>query len=157
MANAWRTEDKVKEYESIENYLFSLTSIYGLEKYMEHEEIDGNEYFPTRLFEETTDVEELHEAYDEETFWDELVNRLGDRDFFAQFSPNEINAMSEEERYLKRSECVDRYIDEINEYGLERIKVNDENSDLKDKTDEEKQANLISILKATQGSWSKDN
>lgn len=157
MANAWRIEDKVKEYESIEHYLFSLAPTFGFEKFVEHEEIDGNAYYPSRSFEETTDVEELHEAYDEDTFWDELVNRLGDRDFFSRYSLEQIKSMTDEERYLKRSECAEWYIEEINEYGLERISVTEEKTDELTKDSKGKKPTLISVLKSTQGSWSKDN
>ena len=41
-------------------------------------------------FEEETDVHELHEEYDEESFWDELVDRLGERDFFRKYTRKEL-------------------------------------------------------------------
>src|SRR3989344_8946192 len=90
MANANRTGGKddpnVKEYEEISDYIFSLASRFDLEKYISHEAEDGDKYFLTNEFEEKTDVHRLHEDYDEETFWDELPERLGERDFYRMYS-----------------------------------------------------------------------
>lgn len=124
MANAYRTNDMQKDYESTENYIFSLAPLFGLEKYMDHAESDGNRYYPTNEFEEKTDVHKLHEAYDEETFWDELVDRLGTRDFFEKYSKEEIKKMTGDEWFIKLHECIDAVSEEINDFGLERIIIN---------------------------------
>lgn len=123
MANAYRTDDKKEEYENIENYIFSKAPLFGLEKYMDHEAADGDSYYPTRLFEETTDVHKLHEAYDDETMWDELAESLGERDFFEKYSEEEIKKMSREEWFDKQYQCIDKYNLEFEKYGLERIRL----------------------------------
>lgn len=123
MANAHRTDDMQKEYESIEDYIFSLAPQFGLEKYVDHDESDGDRYYPTNFFEESTDIHKLHEAYDEETFWDELADRLGERDFASKYSMEEIKKMSEEEWFEKLDECIDLYNEEFEKFGLERIRI----------------------------------
>src|SRR6266566_4067134 len=104
MANAQRVDDKKKDYESIEDYIFSLAPQFGFDKYMDHDETDD---YPTGYFEETTDVDELHDEYDEETFWNELADRLGERDFFEKYTKEEIVNMSEEEWFAKLYECIE--------------------------------------------------
>lgn len=121
MANAYRTDDMQKDYESIEDYIFSLAPRFGLGKYVDHKETDGNKYYPTSVFEETTDVHRLHEAYDEESFWDELAERLGERDFFEKYSQEAIEKMNRDEWFEKLYECIDFYNEEFEKFGLRRI------------------------------------
>ena len=130
MANAQRdgsVEDPhVEEYENISDYVFSLAPLFGLEKYMTHEDADGARYFPTRLFEEGTDVDDLHDEYDDETFWDELCDALGERDFHRKYTPAEIKKMSREERFTKLYECIGVYDEEFMDNGIERLKIKEE-------------------------------
>lgn len=123
VANAYRTENMQKDYEGIEDYIFSLAPKFGLDEYVDHEESDGNRYYPTNFFEEKTDVHNLHEAYDQETFWDELAERLGERDFLERYSKEEIQKMDKDERFTKLYECIDAINEELNEYGLDRIRI----------------------------------
>lgn len=123
MANAYRTENFKKDYESIENYIFSLAPQFGFDRYMDHEESDGDTYYPTSYFEEETDVHKVHEEYDEETMWDELAEHLGQRDFLKKYSKEEINNMTREEYFIKISECIDFYHEEFAKFGLGRIRI----------------------------------
>lgn len=123
MANAWRTKNQKKEYEGIESYIFSLAPKFGLDQYVDHEESDGKRYYPTGLFEAETDVDKLHEEYDEETFWDELADRLGERDFFEKHTKEEIEKMSKNKWFTKLYERIDAISRELNRHGLERLRV----------------------------------
>ncbi|MFH1938305.1 MAG: hypothetical protein ABIJ60_02100 [Patescibacteria group bacterium] len=112
MANANRTgaldDPMKKEYEEIDNYIFSLAKQFGLDEYVDDEDAADNRFYPTRKFEEETDVNQLHEEYDEEIFWAEIIDRLGDRDFFQHYSKKEIKKMSREERFKKIYEFIDK-------------------------------------------------
>lgn len=122
VANAYRTEKYKREYESIEDYIFSLAPQFGFEKYVDHE-IDDKKYYPTTEFEDNTDVHKLHAEYDENTFWDELVDRLGTRDFYQKYTKKEIENMSEEEWFEKLHECMDKYGEEFEKFGISRIGI----------------------------------
>lgn len=127
MANANRdgsAEDPhKKEYEAIEDYILAFAKQFGFDEYVDDDDATKGKFYPTRKFEEETDVHELHEEYDEETFWDELVDRLGERDFHKHFSKNEILKMSQDERFEKLYEFIDKWADEINENGIERLEI----------------------------------
>jgi len=114
---------RLKEYEAIENYIFSFAKEFGFGEYVDDEEAGKSKFYPTRMFEEETDIQKLIEEYDEETFWDELIDRLGDRDFFRHYSKDEIKKMTQEERFEKLYEFIDKWADEINERGIERLKI----------------------------------
>lgn len=127
MANANRDgsaeNPQKEEYEAIEDYIFSFTKQCGLDEYVDDEDAGDGKFFPTRKFEEETDVHEIHEEYDEETFWDELINRLGERDFHRYYSKDEILKMSQHKRFEKLYKFIDKWADEINENGIERLDI----------------------------------
>ena len=129
MANANRTGGKddpnVKEYEEISDYIFSLASRFDLEKYISHEAEDGDKYFLTNEFEEKTDVKRLHEDYDEETFWDELPERLGERDFYRMYSKEDWKKMTRDERFIKLQECIIKWEEEVDNNGIEKLEIVD--------------------------------
>lgn len=123
VANACRTVDKKEEYEEIEDFIFSLAPQFGFSQYVDHEESDGDRYYPTRRFKEETDVEQLVEEYNEENMREELIDVLGDRDFFEKYSEAEIEKMSQKERFIKRIECEEKYGEEFEYYGVDRLKI----------------------------------
>lgn len=127
MANANRDgsleDPQIEGYEKIEDYIFSLAPQFGLDEYMDHEPTDGDRYFPTRLFEEETDVDKLHEEYDEESFWDELSDRLGERDFYNKYSKQDWEKMTRDERFLKLQECIIKWEEELEKNGIERMRI----------------------------------
>lgn len=127
MANANRTgspeDPHVEEYEAISDYVFSVAPQFGFEKYVSHEKGDDTHYYPTNDFEEGADVHKLHAEYDDESFWDELCDRLGERDFYRKYSVEEIKRMDDEERFVKLQECVIVHEKEAEEHGIERLEV----------------------------------
>ena len=127
MANAQRDgsadDPRKKEYEEIEDFIFSHAKQFGLSEYVDDEEAAKGKFYPTRMFEEETDIHKLIEEYDEETFWDELIERLGDRDFFRHYSKDEIQKMSRDERFEKLYEFIDKWAEEINKTGIEKLEV----------------------------------
>ena len=127
MANANRngsSEDPcIEEYEKMEDYIFSLAPQFGFDKYVGHEPTDGDKYFPTRSFEEETDVDKLHHEYDEGNFWDELAGRLGERDFYNKYSKKDWEKMKQDERFFKLQECIVEWEEESENFGLERLEV----------------------------------
>jgi hypothetical protein len=120
MANAIRDGSKedphMKEYEEITDHIFSLAPQFGFTKDFEHELECGDH-------EEVSEVSRLHEEYDENTFWEELSDRLGDRDFYVAYSESEWKKMNEEERFIKRQECDIKWEEEFENNGIERLGI----------------------------------
>lgn len=127
MANANRDgspeDPHIKDYEEIEDLIFSLAPKFGFGKYMDHEPRDGDKYYPTGKFTEDTDVDELHDEYDEYSMWDELCDVLGERDFFRKYSPDQVRKMSREERMEKMHQCIDFYEEEFEKNGIDHLEV----------------------------------
>lgn len=125
MANAQRIKDEVKDYKDTENYIFSQAPKFGFAKYLEHQDSDGDDYYPTLDFEENTDVHVQHDHYDEETFWDELTHRLGDIKFHQKYPLKEQQKMSQDEHFIKNMECVDEIWEQLDKKGLENLVFKD--------------------------------
>lgn len=125
MANASRTDDTIEKYENIEDYVFSHAKDFGLEKYVDDEDAKDGKFYPTRFFEEETDVDDLRDEYEDETFWSELPDRLGERDFFKKYSQEEIEKMSRDERFLKVQECIIKWEEELENNGIDRLEINE--------------------------------
>jgi len=127
MANAHRDgsakDPHVEEYEEIEDYIFSYAKQFGFDEYLDDEDADEGKFFPTRLFEEETGVNELHDEYNEETFWVELIDRLGERDFVRHHGIEAIRKMDSDEAYEKRWNFIEKWDKEVCENGLDNIGI----------------------------------
>ena len=122
MANAQRTgskdDSRLQEYDEIAECIFSLSPMFGLPENYENEiEFSDDDSI--------TEVSRLHEEYDEDMFFDELPHRLGERDFYKKYTPEQIEKMTEEERFIKLMECEIAWETEFETYGIERIGIVD--------------------------------
>ncbi|MCR4311185.1 MAG: hypothetical protein NUV54_01270 [Candidatus Taylorbacteria bacterium] len=124
MANAicdgdMKQDDGIKE---IRNYIFSFGKEMGLEKYMGYDEELGS-YYATLEMDDEPSVRSLIKRYDEDVAWDEIIERLGERDFRRKYSIEEIKKMTDEERFTKRMECEEVWGREFEENGIERLEI----------------------------------
>jgi hypothetical protein len=124
LANSHRlSDDQIKEYEEMEDYIFSFAKDFGYERYVDHEEKDGARYYPTSYFEEETDIQKLIDEDSEENFWQEAIDHFGNRDFLKKYSREEIEKMDQKERFMKIMECQDKYEKEFNDNGINRFEI----------------------------------
>src|SRR3989339_68289 len=117
-----KQDDDIKE---TCNYIFSFAKEMGFEEYVEYDKELG-EYFATFDMDDESVTRSLIERFEEHSAWDELSSWLGDRDFFTKYTQEEIKKMTKEEYFMKRMECEDVWEEEFTEYGIDRLKI-DEN------------------------------
>jgi hypothetical protein len=118
-------DDKREDIETVEDVVFAKAKEFGFERYVDHEATDDDRFFPTRYFEEETGVEEMIAEYDNETFWDEISDRLGVRDFVNTFGEQTINSMSRNEHFDRLTACTDKWEDEFEAHGIDRLTIAD--------------------------------
>lgn len=126
MANAQRGEggeETIPEYEDMEDFIFSHAKAFGLGAWVDDELKDQGKYYPSREFEEDSGVRELIEAYDDYTFWDELAERLADRDLLREYGAEALKAMSRDERFGRYLELRQKYDEKFEKNGFERIVI----------------------------------
>lgn len=109
----------VREFEELEQFLLSLAHGSGLH--------DIVEFDPTlsQFFEKDEILEKLQpfiDEYNDEAFWDGLVDRLADRDFSETYG-DAAKRMDQNEQFGKLSEFVERYEAEVEKHGIERLRI----------------------------------
>ena len=115
-------EEKDKGIQEISDHVYSFAKEFGFEKYVELSK-SGEEYYTTNAFDEELSVRNLINRYDDEAFWGEISDRLGERDFHRRYSDDEIQKLSDEERFIKLQECIIPYEIEMEENGLEKLEL----------------------------------
>ena len=124
MINAHRTDDIVEKYEDLEQYILSFYKDFGIEKFIEFDK-ELNKFFPTREFEEDTDVEQYIDEYNNDIFWEELIDRLARRDFIREYGEDKVLKMTWEERFEKEQPFIDKYDEEFEKNGIENLDIKD--------------------------------
>ena len=125
MINSFRTDDEIKKYEDLEQHILSYSKDFGLQKSIEYDSSLAK-FFPTREFEEG-EVNQYIDEYDDYNFWDELIHRLARRDFVKKYGEGKIKKMSIEELFKKEDPFIEEYEREVDDYGIERLEIKDEN------------------------------
>jgi len=110
------------EYRNLEKYILSLAKDFKLDNLID--DSDG-EIYPSRSLEEG-EARDLIDYYDENVFWEELVNRLAERDLFQVYTNDEIMKMSIKKRIEKDQPYYEKYWQEISDYGITRLKIQED-------------------------------
>ncbi len=120
MANSHRLPDQqVTRLEQIEQRIYALAGQFGLSDLVEFDE-QSRRFFPTAALSDPLD--EYISAYDEEAFWDGLIDALAYRDFHAMYG-DAAEAMTGEQRLDKLQPFLDRYEKAFEEGGIEHLRL----------------------------------
>lgn len=111
--------EHIERYEKIAQYIYSLAPRFGLETHVEFDR-RMDKRFPTGKFDER--MQEFIGEYDDQAFWDELVDRMADRDFDKMYG-DAVEAMSSEMLFEKRYPFIEQYENEFAEHGIERLEI----------------------------------
>ena len=114
--------EQVKKYEELEQYIFSFAKDGEMEKYIEYD-TNSKKFFPTKELEMESDIENYRQEYEDEVFWEELADRLARRDFIRKYGEDSIKKMDRKERFEKEEPFVEKYEEEFEKYGIERIDI----------------------------------
>ena len=103
MVNPYRTPAEfVQDVEDLEQYLLSYAHKSGFKEIMEFDPA-LSKFFFTQEYEDS--LQPLIHEYDNEAFWDGLVDRLADRDFSEVYG-DAAKRMTREERFEKIGRLV---------------------------------------------------
>jgi len=117
--NANRTEI-FEEYEQVLQIILSHAAEAGFAASVERDE-GSNEYYPSGEFEDY--LQSFVGEYDEENFWDELVERLAERDIEEKYDTAKIEAMPATSRIELWEKFEERYLAEFEKNGLSRLRI----------------------------------
>jgi hypothetical protein len=120
--HAYKTEEgpETEEYRNLEQKVLSFAKEMGFEHLVEYD-TEIKKYFPTREYEDTSSAMDAIVDYDNESFWDELTERLAYRDLILQEGKDKVLGMNLEERFVKIEALREKYSDEFYRNGLNRV------------------------------------
>ena len=121
LVNGMRSvEERIAPYSEMEQKIFALAKENGLEDAIEYSE-EFKEYMPTRMY-EAGEINEYIDNYDDQVFWEELVVRMARRDALNELG--DVNPdMSKAELNALQDKLEEKYEEEIEYHGIERLKV----------------------------------
>lgn len=121
MANAIRMPgEEITDLSHLEQHLFSLARDLGFDDVADLDETLPD-VFPSQALEDRMEL--YIEEYDDQTFWDQLIDRLAERDVLEDHGEPAVRAMSQEEYFQKRDAYVAKYEEEATKHGIERLRV----------------------------------
>jgi hypothetical protein len=123
--NAHKVEDdpRTGAYKKLEQKLFSYAKDMGFENLIEYAS-DQKKYFPTRELEQTGSAKEFIEESENDTFWEELISRLADRDSARKVGGVEnLYKLSFEDRMKIILPLEEKYASEFEKRGLEDLSI----------------------------------
>ncbi|GAA4648084.1 hypothetical protein GCM10023116_03480 [Kistimonas scapharcae] len=82
---------------------------------------ERQQYYETLDSEMDGEYMKFVNAFEEDSFWEELIERMADRDFVQQTPEAVAKTMSNDDVYLKINELRELYHDEFSEHGIENL------------------------------------
>jgi len=114
-------DHRVEKYETIVQKFYSLAKEMGHENLVEYDDKLAK-YFPTREYEDSSKSMMFIEEYQDDTFWDELINRLAYRDMVNQAGGIEkLKQLTMKEHFELESPLEQRYYEEFEKNGLDNL------------------------------------
>ena len=122
------TEPELQPYAHLAQKIYSHAKEMGWESLVDASAKD-NEYVPAESYEKKSGVQEMIDAYDEEIFWDELAERLAERDVYNTLTEEQRARLSNEAYAKLAAPIVERYNRELAAHGIQRLKIDNEAPD----------------------------
>jgi len=123
MINGIRTEeDRVPEYADLMQKLYLCAEEANCGALVERDKKMGR-FFPAGELEEDRDVKQYREEYDNEIFWEELIDKLSLRDFMALQGSDTLNGALAKDITQAKSGIIKKYIEEFEKNGVENLKI----------------------------------
>jgi hypothetical protein len=119
VVNCHRTDEPDDEFEKLEQYILAQGKFFDL-KNVEFDEKHGKYYHDSDFEMKTA---KLLDDFVDVSFWDELTERLAERDFMRALGEKEIRKMSRDVRFSKFYEFADPYEEEFAEHGLDNLVI----------------------------------
>ena len=116
-------DPRTKRYSKLEQKFYAFAKAMKFENLIEYAP-EFKKYFPTKEYEETSSSHPFIDEFENESFWDELTNRLSARDLAKKLGGfDKIDELSFEERITRLGELEEFYRDEFEQNGLENLQL----------------------------------
>ncbi|MDX1902457.1 MAG: hypothetical protein SFW66_10755 [Gammaproteobacteria bacterium] len=121
MMHSHSVDARYKEHEELKKKFLSHYKEMEAEDIIEYSK-ESDDYYEVNEYDEYIHNKFI-ENYDTETFWDELIDRLAERDVIREIGQEKYLSLEGIERVMKVEEVRERYANEFAMHGLENINV----------------------------------
>jgi hypothetical protein len=116
-------DPRVEKFEIIIQKFYALAREMGRGNLVEYDPGRGR-YRPTKAFEDMSPSLEFIDEFVDHSFWDELIARFAERDAARQAGGYEkLDLLSHEDRHALVDPFEERYAEEFNERGIDRLEI----------------------------------
>ncbi len=116
-------DPRIEKYDFIIQKFYALAGEMGRGDLIEYDPERGK-YHPTKAFEDASRSLEFIDDFVDRSFWDELTIRFAERDAARQVGGYEgLELLSHEDRHTLEDPLEERYAEEFNERGIERLEI----------------------------------
>lgn len=81
-------------------------------------------YYPTKLYEDTSETMRNIEQFQEDSFWEELIAKLAERDAARRLAPKKLADFEFEELFNELTIDEEKWASEFELNGIERLELN---------------------------------
>jgi hypothetical protein len=120
LVNSYRGDNRLEEYDKLAESVLSFAPSAGRQDRVEFDEFEGR-YSPSAKFDD--EMGKFWEEYDEDVFWNMLVDGLAERDYIRKHGEANLEAVDWEDYSNKLEPFLRKYEKEIDRHGLERLEV----------------------------------
>jgi hypothetical protein len=120
--HAFKTDppEETAEHRRVQQKLYALAKDAGCEDRVQYD-ANSKGYFPAGELDKAA-MRYIAE-YDDDIFWDELIDRLGQRDLEKQYGQVQIAGMATDKRFDALELRCQRYADEFHKNGLANLRL----------------------------------
>ena len=122
-AHETEKDPRTAPYDKVIQKLYALARDMGQDDMVEYDP-KVKEYFLTQEFEDMSLSRDLIDEFMDETFWDELIHRLTDRDVARKVGGyDQLDTLNMTERFAQEGPILARYVQEFDDHGLDRLEI----------------------------------
>lgn len=112
-------------FRELEQKVFALAEPFGCGHLVEYDDEDER-YYPTAEFDESSPGMDFIEEFENESFWNELLERLIERDLVRQLGEKAVQRLDAEARIAKEEPYRRLYGEEFATHGIDRLEILDQ-------------------------------
>jgi len=113
--------EELKRYNDLKQKIFSYAKKMVADDLISYDR-KFQKYYATRKFEEETPVDDLMEEFENEIFWEELIERLAKRDM-DELASHAFEKDDLEKIFIELHRLREKYIEEFSNNGLANLRI----------------------------------
>lgn len=113
---------EIKKYQDVIQKFYALAKDMGMEKLIKFDK-ELNAYCETQEFDDTSQCHQFLDEYDNDTFWERLIEQLTARDLEEESTGKEARDKDPDKYFERYASLEMKYISEFEEYGLDNLVI----------------------------------